>query len=399
MASISATIHVSFISNYAGPHRVCWRINNTGPYDCSTIISCLGGGNSCSTDIPITVDNETCPSVEFDGYVQATCEVEGSLSGRVPFSTTFTPVPTCISYQILCNDVDVFGMTVNTHGSGYNPGSPPAVIITGGGGSLATAVAHIGNGGILTWTVTNGGGPYDGGGSATFVNVASTGGTGTGAFFNVTVIAGVITSIVLATNVTSPGSSYLVGDTLSFGNLGGTGAGTAIITINSLNTSQIQYISISANGSGYSSQAVATIDPPVGFGGNPNIQALATPVMGNCPEWTAHNCSSVSEDPLSVDLGTIYNLCSLVAPTPPINYNVTPLGCCYNCVSVTFTATVTDVTFSYVDCVTRTIVHTTLVGPTMMVPAVPLTVCTVNNAWWKGTSQGPVTILVGAPCS
>lgn len=393
MASIPATIHITFISNYAGPHRVCWRINNTGPYDCSTIVSCLGGGNTCSVDINITVDNETCPDVEFDGYVQAACQVEGSLSGRIPFSTTFTPNPDCKSFQILCNAVAVSRVLVLNAGSGYDPGNPPAVVITGGGGSGATATATVGDGGVKTWTITNGGTGYDSGGSATFLNIAATGGTGTGATFDVTVTAGVITSIALSDTNTAPGANYLVGDTLSFGNLGGTGGGTAVITVDSLNTSEVQYYTVTAGGSGYSSTATATVDPPVGFGGNPDVQATTTVVMGTCPEQTTTNCDDTSESWNSVDLGTDFNMCRATAPTLATGYTVNPLGCCYDCVSVTFTATSTNVSFYYSDCTTRLITHVTLsVG-------VPLTVCAVNNSWFKQAGQGAVTVLVGAPCS
>lgn len=392
MAPIAATIHISFISNYAGPHRICWRINNTGPYDCSTIVNCTGGGNPCSADISVIVDNETCNPVEFDGYVQATCEVAGSLSGRTTFSTIFTPNPTCKSFQVLCNAVGVASATVNIHGSGYNPGVPPSVTITGGGGTGATAVAVIGNAGVKTWTITNGGAGYDSGGSAVFLNVASTGGTGTGAFFNVTVTLGVITSIVLSSSPTSPGSGYLVGDTLSFGNLGGTGAGTAVITINSLNTSEVQYISMTANGSGYSSQATVTIGSPVGFGGFPDIQATATAVMGTCPEFSTTDCDGTIQGGTPVDLGVAYNLCSTVAPVPPIQYQVTPLGCCYDCVSVTFTATVADVTLTATSCATLHLITINLVV------GVPQTFCVVRNSWHWTPLSSSVTVLVGATC-
>lgn len=393
MAPISASITVSFVSNYAGPHRVCWRTGGVGPYDCSTLVTCLGGGNLCSVDVPITVDNETCDEVEFDGYVQAACEVEGSLNGRVTFEATFTPDPTCDSYQILCNSVGVAVITVDNAGSGYNPASPPAVGITGGGGSGATATAVVGAGGVKTWTITNGGAGYDSGGSAIFLNEPATGGTGTGATFDVTVTAGVITSISLSSAGTSPGASYLVSDTLSFGNLGGTGGGTAVITVDSLNTSEVQYITVGASGTGYSSVPVVAIDPSPGWGGFPAVQATAEVTrMTSCAEWTTTNCDGDSESFPSVDVGTSYIMCRAAAPSPPGAYTVTPTGCCYDCVSVTFEATETNVSFRYLDCETRTVVSITLVVDT------PQTVCAVNNSWFAAYNQGNVDVLVGAAC-
>jgi hypothetical protein len=63
MALVSVTLTVGFISQYAGDHRVCYRLGSTGPYDCSTIVTCTGGGAACSVNITLTVDNETCDGI------------------------------------------------------------------------------------------------------------------------------------------------------------------------------------------------------------------------------------------------------------------------------------------------------------------------------------------------
>lgn len=102
MAPFASTLDVTFTSNFAGLHRVCWRKLPLLLYDCSTIVSCVGGGGSCSVSIPITEDNETCSPVTYEGYVQAVCEDVGSFTGRDYFSITFTPVPVCASYRITC---------------------------------------------------------------------------------------------------------------------------------------------------------------------------------------------------------------------------------------------------------------------------------------------------------
>ena len=103
MAPVPATITVNFIANYAGGHRICYRTGGSGPYTCIST-SCAGGGTPCSGTIAVSVDNETCDPVVFDGYVQATCEDEESVNGRIPFTVTFTPNPECDAYSVACND-------------------------------------------------------------------------------------------------------------------------------------------------------------------------------------------------------------------------------------------------------------------------------------------------------
>jgi hypothetical protein len=87
------TITVTFTSYFTGTHRVCYRLNGTGAYDCSTIVSCLGLGNTCSAVItfPYTDPSGVCDPVDVDGYVQPTCEPEGSLTSRIPFTGSFVP--------------------------------------------------------------------------------------------------------------------------------------------------------------------------------------------------------------------------------------------------------------------------------------------------------------------
>ena len=99
-----ATITVNFTANYAGPHRICWRQCNVGLFVCTNIVDCVGGGNVCSATISIMVDPESCDPVCFEGYIQATCNPEGSSVDQVPWSATFTPSPTCKMYSITCTN-------------------------------------------------------------------------------------------------------------------------------------------------------------------------------------------------------------------------------------------------------------------------------------------------------
>jgi hypothetical protein len=101
---IPATITVNFTANYAGPHRICWRQCSVGAFVCTNVVDCLGGGNVCSATVSIMVDPESCVPVCFEGYIQATCNPEGSPVDQVPWSATFTPTPSCTQYNISCTD-------------------------------------------------------------------------------------------------------------------------------------------------------------------------------------------------------------------------------------------------------------------------------------------------------
>lgn len=103
MALVPATITVNFTSNYTGNHRVCYRLGGVGPYDCTTIVTCLGGGTPCSTTINVIVDDESCNDYVYDGYVQAVCETEDSPLGIVAWTATYTPTNACFSVAFTCN--------------------------------------------------------------------------------------------------------------------------------------------------------------------------------------------------------------------------------------------------------------------------------------------------------
>lgn len=103
---IPATLTVNFIANYSGQHRVCWRIQGMpGPFICTNIVDCVGGGNVCSAVINIMVDPESCATVIYEGYIQATCNPEGSGTGQIPWVESFIPNPTCKGYSITTNYV------------------------------------------------------------------------------------------------------------------------------------------------------------------------------------------------------------------------------------------------------------------------------------------------------
>jgi len=100
------TLQVDFTANYTGDHRVCWRIGPSGPYDCTTIVTCAGLGASCSAliSVDLTPYNIQCDDITFEGYVQPVCYPEAAVSGRVPFSVVYSPIPPCGAVNFLCAD-------------------------------------------------------------------------------------------------------------------------------------------------------------------------------------------------------------------------------------------------------------------------------------------------------
>jgi len=146
MALVPAQIPVSWLSNYAGPHRVCYRIVGAPSYICTVPGTpgpgfhpvCAGGGTPCNYNIDILVDNETCDTINYEGYIQAACETDVSLNGRIPFNISFVPSPACVRYSATCIDSGVLDATINSGGSGYSDGFYPALPTIGGGGVGAT---------------------------------------------------------------------------------------------------------------------------------------------------------------------------------------------------------------------------------------------------------------------
>lgn len=129
-----ATITVTFTANYSGPHRICWKVQgDTGPYVCTNIVTCAGGGNVCQAVVSIMVDPESCDPVTYEGYIQATCNAEGSSVGQVPWIVTFTPNPVCKGFTVTCNSSSCPEITADVMGIECNGTPRPAIDpMTGG---------------------------------------------------------------------------------------------------------------------------------------------------------------------------------------------------------------------------------------------------------------------------
>lgn len=175
MSQVTATLTVDFTSNYTGDHRVCWRLVGDPTYDCSTIVNCTGGGNTCQAVILVPVDTETCADpILFEGYTQAVCEAEGSVNGRDPFSTQVTGViPDCERIVHTCVSGLVGDVSVGNPGSGYDNTTTGTITGDGTGATVTVTVA----GGVVTdIVITNPGTGYT---NATItINGIGTGATG-----------------------------------------------------------------------------------------------------------------------------------------------------------------------------------------------------------------------------
>lgn len=390
MALVPATLTINFTSNYAGPHRVCYRLNNTGAYDCTTVVTCTGGGAFCSATINIMVDNETCDSVEYDGYVQATCEDIGSLVGRVPFVITFIPNPTCKGYTVTCDKVSILQVDVTNMGSGYNPALPPAVTIAPPvSGTQATATAVISDNGILTANTTNPGAGYVDG-TYTLVPAQTITGTGAGALFTVVVFGGVITAATPATPLDG-GTGYAIGDTYDFNaaNLGGAGGG-CLFTVNALDYGRLIGVTMVITGNGYTSVPAATVPAP-GAG----VQALLLAVLDRCTSYfTGNNCDGSTPPSVRLPLGESTVVCNAVAPVATENYSSNLGPCCYACTTTTINKPDGSAQITYTDCETRNLIKTTITGPFNN------TTCIVDGSLVVFEISGtPAVITTGAACT
>lgn len=410
MASVPATISVNWTSNYDGPHRVCYRLQGTIPYNCTgtgTHPYCAGGGADCSYDIAITVDNETCDNVTYEGYVQPACEEEASLVGRIPFSVTFIPDPACNKYIATCARVGVASFTMTNNGSGY--AGVPTVTVNGLNTVLATGTAVLGDGIITAIDSFTAGSGYNiaNASSTQTVNVLRAGQVatdGAGMTADVTFDAGaVITNIVL----NAAGSGYTTADdtaplTIDLTSLTD---GTAPVTEATMDVSctgsfadQVDSITLTDPGAGYTAVATVTIDAP-GAG----VTATADVVMANCTTLTVADCTGASVTTVDyLDVTETLSICGASTPTVPADYDVAEDlsgNCLCSCENVDLTEDGgQDIEVTYIECGTSpATVQQVVIGS----GASLTNVCLVTDSIaWKDVSTpgGNLTITVNSTC-
>lgn len=387
MAPVPATIDVSFVSNFTGQHRICWRIAPNLVYDCSTVVVCAGLGNPCSASIPITVDNESCDTVLFEGYVQAACEDIGSLNGRIPFSQSFVPNPTCKPYSITCNWVTLADGVVTNPGSGYDPLNPPVPTPFGGGGGGASFTTTVGN----SIATINPGAGYAPDGLYVGVPLINVAGIGVGATADVTILGGQVDSFI----ITASGFDYYAGDTFTFNDsdLGNSGLGSGFLAGFQAGYGTVLTVDNVVPGTLYTGIPSLIFPAPLGGG----TLAAADAVLNDCPTQNLGNgCNGNPPNNVqNLQLNQTFINCMLNIPQIDPSYGIVqdPLACCYDCVQASFTAGPVGVTLHYANCIDQSIT-TVVMAPAQVVGPV----CVVNNTWWWSDGDEAVAVVTAPGC-
>lgn len=328
MALVNATLQVDFVAEYAGPHRVCWTITGGAPYDCSTIVNCIGGGAPCQALIPIQVDSESCDGpITFDGYVQATCRAESDPDDRIPFSEIFTPDPQCKRWVITADTGGIGQIAITNPGAvgEYNPLAPPAVTI-GGAGVGATATSTVGDGTITDYNIINKGWGYLVGETVNIIDA-----TGPGAAANVEVGSVDGNGSILTLNIIAPGAGYEDLQVLGISTAGGSGGLVDVLG----NNGQLIRITTTAPGSGYAAQGNQATVPGSGQL-SPDVEYqddIAGVSLGN----DCIGADNVSIPAGSIKVGESIAVClddgSETLPPPPATFSAVNVGCCTdNCI-------------------------------------------------------------------
>lgn len=329
-----ATITVTYTPQYAGTHRVCLRLVDSpaNPYCCYVDLTASVVGTPKDYVITLEtapcasvpdVDPESCDPVEYEGFVQPTCVDEDDLSTRTAWGITFTPVPTCESWEVTCAVSGVDSIDVTNPGSGYDPMIPPAVTIdapTGPGPVQATGVVIIGAGSASAGFIVTQGSGYTNG---VYPGCPMTGGTGTGLKATVVITLTQISSIT----ITDGGTGYIVGDTVA-PDTGVVGvpapAGSYQITISDYG--KTNSVTITDPGDGYIVVPAVVFDAP-GAG----VTALGTAEMEACAEFASFDCVSADVDPdIAIAFLEMKVLCSKTEPVLAAEYDVNGTGnpCC-----------------------------------------------------------------------
>ncbi len=409
MATVIATINVTFTSNYVGCHRLFWRKTSSGPYSgpVEATPPCTGGGSPCTITFYDVIDTETCGVIDYNGYVQACCEDVTSAIGRVPFTVSYTATPTCLPVSITCDAVSILDMEVTVPGSGYDPLSPPTVTLIGGGFSvLATADAIVGEGSPTNLLIIDPGvGPNVPGANYPGVTGASIVGTGTSITMTVSVINTGTLTTVNAITITASSDDWTVGDTFiidptAIGNVG-TVLDPVNVEVGATDEGTIIGFTITNYGAGYSSTPVVLIDPPT-----LGTQAEALVIMAPCDyDWiVGYNCEGVDYSPYPINpaLGQSFIMCfpggTIDSGSVPSDYDVAAntTECCSTCVQVQFQNTGLDpVDVAYIDCNTLNPTFKDIVSTTIGASSAETICCAVNKSWAFTDETNIITTVIG----
>lgn len=414
MATQIATIIVNFNSNYAGCHRLFWRKGGAGPYTgpIEATPPCTGGGAPCSITFYDIVDTESCDNVVYDGYVQACCEPVSSLIGRIPWTTSFTPSPTCFPVTITCYATEVLSIEVTTENTTFYA-VPPAVTLIGGGfSSLATADAIIGTGEITNLLIlVPGTGPDVAPGSYGPVGGINIVGSGTAVQVTATSLNSVVGppypsggfTYLNTITLVSSSADWSVGDTFeidpsSIGNIAG-----VLIEVGATDEGKIIGFTITDPGAGYTTPPLVSISPQ-----DPGDPFAAEVFLAPCPNgWTVGpNCDGVdySAFPIEPKIGQSFSMCfdggGITSGSLPGEYQsaVNTTDCCTTCVRVQFqNLGAAPVDVSWLDCDVNSATYKDVISDTVPAFGALIVCCAVENSW--ALEDTTVTVAVLGPCA
>lgn len=85
---------LTFTSTYLlGTYRCCWHIvGSPSPYVCQPV-TCSPAVGACSVVVSTGITPPDCELIQFEGYLQPTCEPEESLDHRADFTVNYNPCP------------------------------------------------------------------------------------------------------------------------------------------------------------------------------------------------------------------------------------------------------------------------------------------------------------------
>ena len=329
MATVTATITIDFTANYAGAHRVCFRIQGSGdPYDCTTSVACIGGGTTCQAIITTNVNTTSCDGpITFEGYIQAACEDVLSTGGRLAWTALFTPNVICQRTEVLCARGPIQVVTPNPGGQEYTLSDTVTVVRNGADTEVDNAIISIGTvgDGIIN-SISSLLSPGTGYTALDVLTIVDATASGIGGTIRVDTIGG--SGEILTYTLTAGGSQYIGGFTFTWGTSVG-----ANFDIQSNGVDYNKYGAITGititNGGSYSITPTITITTATGS------EAVLDVTLAHCGIYNDVGLDCIGGDPVNIadgdlNVGDTFVTCingGLVAATPT-EYDVTETGCC-----------------------------------------------------------------------
>ena len=420
MSTAIATINVNFTSNFVGCHRLFWRRGSVGAYTgpVEATPPCTGNGNPCTISFFDVVDTEGCEPITYEGYVQACCEDIDSATGRIPFTATYTPTPTCFPFTITCATTEVAGLEIVNGGSGYD-GSEVITLVGGGYSSLAQFLVIVGTGEPTNLLLTDpGSGPNVAGNTYTGIIPLSIVGSGTAITLDIDVIntgAPAFITTVNAVTITSSSADWDVGDyfTIDPADIGnvGTLVSPVTITVGATDEGTVIGANTVTNGAGYTSTPIVNIQPPNGTPIPGGSQAVLVALMAPCPDaWTVgEGCtnSNYSAYPITPAFQQQFTVCfndpaGITSGTLPTEYSAlpSPSDCCATCVKIQVqNLSPTDsVDVAWVDCNAYSLNFKDFNSDTIAASGTLTICCVVDNSWALSRSTDVLVTVLSSTC-